>query len=108
MAAVRRSCLKASSKHIALWLALALVLFMIFGIFSKQNRREPEIIFSEFMAAGERGEVREIVIQGHNIQGKYKNGESFRNFEPDDPDLVNSFRENQVKTAVKPRSDSPV
>src|SRR5215475_8155860 len=107
VAPARRSCLKASSKHIGLWLALALVLFMIFSIFSKQNRREPEIIFSEFMAAVERGEVREILIQGNNIQGKYKNGESFRTFEPDDPDLVKSLREKQVKIAVKPDDESP-
>src|SRR5262249_61411613 len=106
MAAARRSCLK-PSKHIALWLVLALVLFMIFSVLSKQNRREPEIIFSEFMAAGERGEVREIVIQGHNIQGKYKKGESFRTFETDDPDPGKSFREKQVKIAVETDDESP-
>ena len=81
-----------SSKQIALWLVLALVLFMIFSVFSKQYRREPEIIFSEFMGGVERGDVREVVIQGHHIQGKYKNGEPFRTFEPDDPELVKSLR----------------
>src|SRR5262249_3050288 len=105
MAAARRSCLK-PSKHIALWLVLALVLFMIFSVLSKQNRREPEIIFSEFMGAVDRGEVREIVIQGHNIQGKYKNGESFRTFEPDDPELVKSLRDKQVRIAAKPNDES--
>jgi cell division protease FtsH len=99
--------LSQSSKHIALWLVLALVLFMIFTVFSKQYRREPEIIFSEFMAAVERGDVREVVIQGHNIQGKYKNGEPFRTFEPDDPELVKSLRDKQVKIAAKPDDDAP-
>ena len=80
---------------------------MIFSVFSKQYRREPEIIFSEFMAAVDRGDVREVVIQGNNIQGKYKNGESFRTFEPDDPELVKSLREKQVKIAVKPDDESP-
>ena len=81
-----------SSKHIALGLVLALVLFGIFSVFNKQYRREPEIIFSEFTAAVERGDVREVVIQGHNIQGKYKNGGQFRTFAPDDPELVKSLR----------------
>src|SRR5262244_59218 len=80
---------------------------MIFSIFSKQYQREPEIIFSEFMAAVDRGDVREVVIQGNNIQGKYKNGESFRTFEPDDPELVKSLRDKQVKIAVKPDGESP-
>jgi len=104
---VRRNFLSPSSKHIALWLVLALVFFVIFSVFSKQYRREPEVVFSEFMGAVERGDVREVVIQGHNIQGKYKNGEQFRTFEPDDPELLKSLRDKQVKVAAKPESESP-
>ena len=96
-----------SSKHIVLWLVLALVLFVIFSVFSKQYRREPEIIFSDFMGAVERGDVREVVIQGHNIQGKYKNGDQFRTFEPDDPELVKSLRDKEVKIAAKSDDESP-
>jgi cell division protease FtsH len=99
--------LNPSSKHIALWLVLALVLFMIFSVFSKQYRSEPEVIFSEFMGAVERGDVREVVIQGHHIQGKYKNGDQFRTFEPDDPELVKSLRNKDVKISVKPEDESP-
>ncbi|MDP2603475.1 MAG: ATP-dependent zinc metalloprotease FtsH [Deltaproteobacteria bacterium] len=96
-----------SSKHIALWLVLALVLFGIFSVFNKQSRREPEIIFSEFIGGVERGDVREVVIQGQNIQGKYKNGEPFRTFAPDDPELVKSLRDKKVKIAAKAEDDSP-
>ena len=96
-----------SAKHIALWLVLALVLFGIFSVFSKQYRREPEIIFSDFMGGVERGEIREVVIQGNHIQGKYKNGELFRTFAPDDPELVKSLRDKQVKIAAKPDDESP-
>ncbi|HEX9274416.1 MAG TPA: ATP-dependent zinc metalloprotease FtsH [Candidatus Binatia bacterium] len=96
-----------SSKHIALWLVLALVFVVIFSVFNKQYRREPEIIFSEFMGGVERGDVREVVIQGHHIQGKYKNGEQFRTFEPDDPELVKSLRDKQVRIAAKREDESP-
>jgi len=99
--------LSSSSKHIALWLGLALVFVVIFSVFNKQYRREPEIIFSEFMGGVERGDVREVVIQGHHIQGKYKNGEPFRTFEPDDPELVKSLRDKNVKIAAKPEDESP-
>ena len=96
-----------SSKRIALWLVLALVFVVIFSVFNKQYRREPEIIFSDFMGGVERGDVREVVIQGHHIQGKYKNGEQFRTFEPDDPELVKSLRAKDVKIAAKPEDESP-
>jgi cell division protease FtsH len=99
--------LSLSLKHIALGLVLALVLFGIFSVFSKQYRREPEIIFSEFIGGVERGDVREVVIQGHHIRGKYKNGEEFRTFEPDYPELVRSLRDKEVKITAKPEDDSP-
>ena len=96
-----------SSKHIALWLVLAFVFLVIFSVFSKQQGREPEIVFSEFMGSVDRGDVQEVVIQGHNIQGKYKNGERFRTFAPNDPELVKSLREKRIKIAAKPEDDSP-
>jgi cell division protease FtsH len=86
---------------------LALVFLGIFSVFNKQYRREPEIIFSEFMGAVERGDVREVVIQKNHIQGNYKNGEQFRTFAPDDPELVKSLRGKGVKIAAKPEDESP-
>ena len=96
-----------SSKHIALWLVLALIFLVIFSVFNKQHGREPEIVFSEFMTAVDRGDVQRVTIQGHNIQGEYKNGERFRTFAPNDPELVKSLREKKVKIAAKPEEDSP-
>ena len=96
-----------SSKHIALWLVLALIILAVFSVFNKQHGREPEIVFSEFMTAVDRGDVQKVTIQGHNIQGEYKNGERFRTFAPNDPELVKSLREKKVKIAAKPEEDSP-
>jgi len=99
--------LSQSSKHIALWLVLALIFLVIFSVFNKQHGREPEIVFSEFMTAVDRGDIQRVTIQGHNIQGEYKNGERFRTFAPNDPELVKSLREKKVKIAAKPEEDSP-
>ena len=96
-----------SSKHVALWLVLALIFLIIFSVFSKQHGREPEIVFSEFTGSVDRGEIQEVVIQGHNIQGKYKNGERFRTFAPNDPELVKSLRDKRVKIAARPEDESP-
>jgi cell division protease FtsH len=90
-----------------LGLVLALGLFGIFSVFNKQYRREPDIIFSEFTGSVERGDVQAVVIQGNNIQGKYKNGEQFRTFAPNDPELVKSLRDKGVKIAAKPEDESP-
>jgi cell division protease FtsH len=95
------------SKNLALWLVLGLVFLLLFNVFSKQHGREPEVVFSEFLAAVEKGDVQEVTIQGNNIQGKYKNGERFRSFAPNDPELVKTLREKRVKIAAKPEEESP-
>jgi len=95
------------SKNIALWLVLGLVFLVLFSVFSKQQGREPEIVFSDFMASVERGEIQEVTIQGHNIHGKFKSQERFRTFAPNDPELVKTLREKKVKIAAKPEDDSP-
>ena len=96
-----------SSKHIALWLVLALIILAVFSVFNKQHGRDTEIAFSEFTTAVDRGDVQKVTIQGHNIQGEYKNGERFRTFAPNDPELVKTLREKKVKIAAKPEEDSP-
>jgi cell division protease FtsH len=99
--------LSQSSKHIALWLVLALIILAVFSVFNKQHGRDTEIAFSEFTTAVDRGDVQKVTIQGHNIQGEYKNGERFRTFAPNDPELVKTLREKKVKIAAKPEEDSP-
>jgi cell division protease FtsH len=95
------------SKNLALWLVLVLIFLFLFNIFSQKHGREPEIIFSEFIAAVDRGEVQEVTIQGHSIQGKYRNGDRFRTFAPNDPELVKNLRDKKVKIAAKPEDESP-
>jgi len=99
--------LSQSSKIIALGLVVVFSCFVLLSVFSKQYQREPDINFSEFIGAVERGDVQAVVIQGHNIQGKYKNGEQFRTFTPNDPELMKLLRDKKVRIAVKPEDESP-
>jgi len=56
-------------KSTAVWLVLALLGFLIFNIFSKQHRGEPEIVFTDFLDAVEHGDVKAVTIQRNNIYG---------------------------------------
>ncbi len=95
------------SRNVALWLVLGLMFLLLFNLFNKQQAKEPEIIFSDFISAAEKGDVTEVTIQGSNIRGKYHNGERFKTFAPEDPDLVKLLREKGVKIAAKPEDGDP-
>ncbi|MGH7804045.1 MAG: ATP-dependent zinc metalloprotease FtsH, partial [Candidatus Binatia bacterium] len=95
------------SRNIALWLVLGLMVLLLFNVVNQQQTREPDIIFSEFIAAVEKGEVAEVTIQGPNIRGSYTNGKGFKTFAPDDPALVSTLRAKGVKIAAKPEEGEP-
>lgn len=96
-----------TSKNLALWLVLGLMFLLLFSVFTRQRGGEPEIVFSEFWSAIEKGDILEVTIQGQNVQGKFQNGESFMTFVPYDPDLVKTLREKKVRITARPAEESP-
>ncbi|MCH7571237.1 MAG: ATP-dependent metallopeptidase FtsH/Yme1/Tma family protein, partial [Deltaproteobacteria bacterium] len=94
--------MKQTSKNLALWLVLGLMFLLLFSVFTRQHNREPEIVFSEFWAAVEKGDVLEVTIQGQNVEGKFQNGESFTTYVPYDPDLVKTLQAKEVRITAKP------
>lgn len=100
------------SKNTSLWLVLGLVFVLLFHLVSgRQSVRETEIAFSDFFAQvnvpSEKKQVLEVTMQGNAIRGKYVNGEHFKTYAPQDPDLVRVLREKGVKITAKPENDSP-
>jgi cell division protease FtsH len=95
------------SHNFALWLTLGLVLLLIFKVLNPQQPKEPEIVFSDFFSAVEKGEITEVTIQGRVIRGKFRNDDRFRTFTPEDPDIVRTLREKGVKISARPEEGDP-
>ncbi len=96
-----------TTKNLALWLVLGLMFLLLFNVFTRQNSSEPDVLFSDFWASVDKGDVQEVTIQGKRIQGKYQSGESFKTFAPTDPELVKMLRDRKVRIAAKPEDESP-
>ena len=97
-----------NSRNVALWLVLGLIVLLLYVTFSQKDTREPDIIFSEFLTAVEKGDVSNVTIQGPNIRGQYQNGKPFKTFAPEDPNLVKLLRDKGVKIAAKPEDGEPL
>ena len=96
------------SSNLALWLVLGLMFLLMFNLFNRQQPREPEVVFSDFFTAVEKGEVSEVVIQGQIIRGKFRNDERFKTYAPsDDPDLMRALRDKGVRVAARPEEGDP-
>jgi cell division protease FtsH len=111
-------------RNLGVWLIIALAMVFLFNTFKTQKVEQVEVPFSEFVASVDAGKVKEVVIRGQEISGKYvdaapgtaagtaagpaaKDRKQFRTYAPDDPDLVKNLRSKNVRITAKPLDDNP-
>ena len=99
--------MKEISKNLALWLVLILMMILLFNIFNQPQPQIDKIIFSDFIASIEKGDVEEVLIQGNDISGKKKDGKAFKTYTPNDPELIKMLREKGVRVSAKPEDQPP-
>src|SRR5581483_6894747 len=100
------------SRNLGLWLLLLLMGLLLWSVVTKQQPREPEISYSQFMEAVDQGRVAAVVIQGKNVRGHYRTehggvGDGFKTIVPDDPDLVRNLKEHRVEIEARPEDSEP-
>jgi cell division protease FtsH len=99
------------SRNAALWLVIVLLLFALFNLFQGSATRgvPDELAFSEFVDRVESGDIREVIIQGQEIEGQFRDGQRFKTFAPEDPTLVERLRQSNVRIeAAPPEEVSPL
>jgi len=99
-------------RNLALWMLIALGMVFLFNTFKAQRVEHEEITFSDFTAAVAAGRVKEVVIKGQEISGRYTDGngkekKAFRTYAPQDPDLVKDLRARNVRITARPADENP-
>ena len=92
-------------KNLAMW---AVIVFLTIGLYNmfknpqSNMRGGNQIIFSEFLKSVENGEILKVEIQGNNIKGVYSNGENFKTYSPNDPNLIEKLSNKGVSISAAP------
>ena len=86
---------------------ISLVLVLLYHLFNQPKGTQESIVFSDFVAHVEKGQVTEVTIQGDNISGKLLGGKSFKTFAPKDASLISMLKDKGVRISAKPLDDSP-
>lgn len=94
-------------KSAALWVVIALIMVMLFNLFNQPKPSTEKFAFSEFVQVLDKGEVREVTIQGNRIKGILEDNTTFETYTPHDPDLVNRLMQKNVLISAKPSEESP-
>jgi cell division protease FtsH len=94
-------------KTVALWVVIALIGVMLFHLFNQPTKQTFTLSFSEFLKVLDKGELKEVTIQGNEIKGTLVNGKLFDSYTPDDPKLVERLTAKNVSIIAKPKDESP-
>ena len=96
-------------KNFAVWVLGALLLIALFNLFqgpAPKDGASSEISYSRFLSDVSAGSVSEVVLQGERVSGTYTNGTRFATIAPQDPQLVETLKANNVSIAAKPSDDN--
>ncbi len=96
-------------RNALLWLVIIFLLVAVFNLFQgPSGGTAPGLAYSDFLQAVEQGRVAEVTIQGQDVSGSYRSGESFSTFMPEDSGLVPLLKENNVTFTAKPPESNPI
>ena len=94
--------MKNTLKSLLPWVALFLALTFAFNHFSGRTQVNPSISYSNFIAALNQGNVKQVSIDGNTITGLFGDGDRFTTYDPGDPHLVDDLLKNHVDIKVLP------
>jgi len=96
-------------RSLFIWLLIGIMIILLFNLLNTPKKMQEEIIFSEFTAKLEEGQMEEVTIKESErlLTGRLKDGTKFKAYFPDDPEIYKSLRALKVKTTVKPADQNP-
>lgn len=95
---------KETRKNLLIWIILFLAVVGLSNVFYKpaEEKKIPELSYSEFIARIEKKEVKSVEIRQQDVRGVLKSDEKFSTFLPDDAGVIPLLREHAVEIKALP------
>ena len=92
-------------KNLALWLVILLVMILLYDMVANKKQETKVLPYSDFVTAVTEGKVKEVVIQGSNVEGKMQDNTGFKTYAPNDLGLIPDLRAKGVTINARPEDD---
>ena len=95
------------SRNLALWIIVALLVFALFNLFQNSAPRGSmqSVTYSDFIAEVDGGEMREVTLKGHTINGVLRDGRAITTYAPADDSLIGRLQKANVRIIAQPEDD---
>ena len=90
------------AKNLILWVIIAIVLMSVFNNFTSTQTGPRAMAYSDFIEQVTQGKVKEVTINGREIQGISESGQHFTTYSPGDDGLVGDLLNNNVEINAGP------
>jgi len=95
-------------KNLLFWVVVGLFMILLFNLFSvPTHTQEDDVIFSDFMAQLDKGEITKVIIKSNHISAILKDGTRIRTYSAEYPEMVKVLRERNVQIEAKPPDENP-
>lgn len=84
------------AKNLILWVIIAIILMSVFNSFTVSEPKQQIMTYSDFLDEVKNGQIKEVTIDGRNIDGLTVAGENFSTYSPGDDGLISDLLNNQV------------
>ncbi|MFN3921246.1 MAG: ATP-dependent zinc metalloprotease FtsH [Caldimicrobium sp.] len=102
--------MKTLLKGILLWTLLGALILLIYNFLLMENFSlygTLSLSYTDFAEKVEKGEIKEITIEGKRVTGKLINGKDFITYIlPEDKDLISLLKRQGVKITIKPENQN--
>jgi len=93
-------------KNLIFWAIIAIIMILLFQLFSKPRQTASEKNYSEFISTVENNRVQEVEIRGKNIMWRDKEGKQFKTYAPEDLEMIKFLRDKGVVINAKKEEES--
>ena len=100
-------------RTLVVWVAIFVVVILLWNAFQTGRMNRQQITFSEFMEDIQQGRIEEVTIRGNEVAGTYKETGSeglldFHTYKPEYPELVQELRDAGVAIKAEEPKENPL
>ena len=97
-----------NQRNLFLWAGIALFSLVLLNMFYQQPSKVDELTYTQFLQKVQDNRVKEVLIQGNKLTGKFTDDVPFTSYSPNDPKLVERLSASKdVSIKAAPPDDSP-
>jgi cell division protease FtsH len=92
-------------KTLVLWIVIVVMALLLFRVITNQKVQDTKIDYSQLILRLEKGDVAEVKMQDQMLEGKFKNGDSFKTYVPSDAEITKRLEDKHVRIVVEPKEE---